>query len=364
MQMNCGAFLARYTIIESDMGNRAVDNHSLNNQDKILSLELTTECNLKCSHCFATAGLRQRQSLPRETVESILIEGYLNGYRYLHFTGGEPLLWDGTYRTLDDAYSMGYEKALINTNGTLISNDTINRLSTHENLEISISMQGQQAVNDQVRGKDSFHQALNGVKTAVAAGVKTTIFLTVSKSILKKLPQIVNELYKTAPDIASVTLIQLTRVNDDLIDLSSELLTPEDYLQMLGGVSMLNIYNHKTQILYSPLANVVSNACNIPWIPVSFPKERKGNIFVMANKDVTLSHYNRNSFGKYAKGMIETVLQSEEYKESFQKNKEICPSCKYHETCLEHGMEHPAEPYLDMNSTEPYCRRVLDMATR
>ena len=85
-----------------------------------LSLEVTTRCNSTCSHCFVRARTPQRSSLPPDLVKGILHEGYETGYRHLHLTGGEPLLWKGLMDILERAFGMGYETAFLNTNGTVL----------------------------------------------------------------------------------------------------------------------------------------------------------------------------------------------------------------------------------------------------
>ena len=94
-----------------------------------LSIEVTTHCNSACRHCFVRAALSRPSEMSVDLAKDILREGYSLGYRRLHITGGEPLLWKGLFETLDAAFSMGYSRALINTNGTLLTEDALHRFS-------------------------------------------------------------------------------------------------------------------------------------------------------------------------------------------------------------------------------------------
>jgi hypothetical protein len=73
-----------------------------------------------------------------------------------------------------------------------------------------------------------------------------------------------------------------------------------------------------------------------------------------------LSHSGRENFGKYVPGVVQTVLNSDEYRDAVAPDKEVCPSCRYNNLCFESGMIRPPAGYRDMNFKVPYCRRVLE----
>ena len=80
-----------------------------------LTIEVTTICNSSCTHCFAHAGLASRISISLSDAKSILQEGFELGFRSLHITGGEPLMWEHLSELLNDAFSAGYKSIFINT---------------------------------------------------------------------------------------------------------------------------------------------------------------------------------------------------------------------------------------------------------
>jgi MoaA/NifB/PqqE/SkfB family radical SAM enzyme len=330
--------------------------------EESLSIEVTNRCNSACSHCFVRAAISECSDLSIDLVREIISEGYHLGYRRLHITGGEPLLWEGLFEALDYAFSLGYKKILINTNGTLLTEDFVNRCSGYHGLSISVSLEGPESFHDRVRGQYSYKRAVLGIEKALDAGNDLYIFATVSKSLLPVLPYFVDEIYKRFPGIKCLTLIQLIRVKDDLFDLSNEVLDPEDFLKLVRMVSLLNIYGHKTEILNNLLAVVVSKLFEIPWIPRVLPLHRPGHLIVIANRNIALSHSTFNSFGKYEPGMIERVLASNEYRTAVAPDETTCPSCGYTKLCKENGMIRPSEWYRDMYPEVPYCKRVLDRA--
>ncbi len=329
--------------------------------EETLSIEVTTQCNGDCLHCFVHAGVLERSSLSVDVVKEIIAEGYNTGYRYLHITGGEPLLWEGLFVAMDYAFGMGYKKVYMNTNGTLITKDVNRRLAAYDNLSISVSLEGPEALHDHLRGKGSYRRTVPGIEKALNAGSDLIIFTIARKGLLSDLPHFVDELYRKFPTIKYVTLIQLIRVTGDGFPLSEELIEPADFLRLVQTVSLLNLYGLRTNVKNNPLASVVSKLIDMPWIPHAHPLYREGSMIVRANRNISLSHSSRVSFGKYAPGMIQKVLSSDEYRRAVAPNESTCPSCCYTDFCRENGMVRPLGKYMDMHPEVPYCKRVLDM---
>jgi MoaA/NifB/PqqE/SkfB family radical SAM enzyme len=291
-----------------------------------------------------------------------MFEGYQLGYRHLHITGGEPLLWKGLHEAIDDAFCMGYKSVFMNSNGTLLSKDFIRRLSGHDGFSISVSLEGPQPLHDKVRGHGSYRQTERGIRKALEAGMDLCIFTTVTQSLLAALPRFIDDLYEKLPKIKHFSLIQLIRVKDDVFDLADELLDPKDFLELVRMVFRLNTYGHKTEVLNNPLAVVVSRIFGIPLIPPVLPLCRPGHLIVTADGNIALAHSAPHRFGTYKPGMIEKVLSSQAYRMAVGRDKTLCPSCAHAELCKENGMLGPSEWYRDMHPAIPFCKRVLDKA--
>jgi MoaA/NifB/PqqE/SkfB family radical SAM enzyme len=325
-----------------------------------LSIEVTTHCNRACLQCFVSSGNSKRASLPIDLVKEIVTEGYNANYRHLHITGGEPLLWEGLFEGLEYAFEMGYKTVFLNTNGSMLTEDISSKLGTYAGLSISVSLGGPEELHDHFQGAGSYCQAIKGIEMALDAGIDLFIFTTACKSLLPDLPSFANQLYKQFKGINHLILIQLIRVNDDIFDVSKELLAPDDFIQLVRIVSLLNLYGLKSYVLNDPLAGLVSTMLQMPWIQSARPLYADGSIFVMADRKMSLSHSSREFHCKYEPGMIEKVLSSDAYRSAVAPDKEICPSCKYTQLCIESGMVRPSERYMDMHPEVPYCKRVLD----
>jgi MoaA/NifB/PqqE/SkfB family radical SAM enzyme len=330
------------------------------NREESLSIEVTTHCNSACSHCFVRAGNSERSSLSVDLAREIISEGYRIGFRHLHITGGEPLLWEGLFEILDYVCDFGYTTVFLNTNGTLLVKDVCTKLAAYDNLSVSVSMEGSEAIHNRMREEGTYERTLQSIETALEAGINLFIFTIACKSLLPNLPVFAGDIYKKFPGIKYLTFIQLIRVTDDIFDLSRELLEPEDFVQLTRSVSLLNLCGFKTLVLSNPLAGVVSKVLKMPWIPRAHSLRHDGGMTVQANRDITFSHPSRDSFGKYEPGMIGKLLGSDQYRNKNTPDKVACTSCKYAELCRRNGMVQPSEWYRDMHPEIPYCKRVLD----
>lgn len=90
-----------------------------------LWIELTNQCNLACSHCYAESG----PDKPREGAmtcrdhEKVLSDAYAVGCRKVQFIGGEPTLNRDLPELIGHASEIGYEFIEVFTNLTRISDE-------------------------------------------------------------------------------------------------------------------------------------------------------------------------------------------------------------------------------------------------
>jgi len=333
-------------------------------REESLSIEVTTRCNSACSYCFVRACITEPLSLSTDMVKEIITEGYDCSYRRLHITGGEPFLWEGLFDVLEYAFVLGYKSVFINTNGTLLTEEVSKRLKDYDGLVLSVSLQGSKKTHDLMRGEGSYARTIKGIERALEVGLDFLIFTTVGKRLLSELPYYTDKLYKRFPGIQYLSLIQLIRVTSDILDLSSDLLEPEDFIALVQIVSLLNLYGLKTDVMNNPLAWVASKILEVPWISRSKPLYNPGSMIVMANRDISLFHSSRNTFGEYGPGMIREVLESNKYRYAVSSDESTCSRCRYVDLCRTAGMDRPSEWFRDMHPEVPYCKRVLDKASQ
>lgn len=103
-------------------------------------IELTSECNLKCVHCYNywRSSETNLPVFPQEKIKHTLAELVNNGIFHLAITGGEPLLHPGFTSLLECASSLGIS-CWVNSNLTVLSPQTISALINH-NVTIRTSL--------------------------------------------------------------------------------------------------------------------------------------------------------------------------------------------------------------------------------
>ena len=112
------------------------------------------------------------------------------GVPVLLFSGGEPLV----RKDLPELAAYAVEKgmrAVISTNGTLISKPTAKTLKEIGLSYVGISLDGLEPVNDHFRGvTGSFSKAMEGIRNCQEAGIKVGLRFTINKLNVKEIPGI------------------------------------------------------------------------------------------------------------------------------------------------------------------------------
>lgn len=144
--------------------------------------DITSECNLRCAHCYHLDGQIHENELSTEEIKRVLEELLAFGVEIVTFSGGEPLLRKDFLEIVGHAGSIGFKSVTIATNGTLIDRG-IARLLKLENLNVQVSIDGDLAeIHDSIRGvKGAFDQAIKGIKLLQEEGINVSVCTTVNK---------------------------------------------------------------------------------------------------------------------------------------------------------------------------------------
>ena len=155
----------------------------------VMVWNVTSRCNLRCVHCYASAS----QASPElDTGEGLEIVRQLADYGspVVLFSGGEPLMRADLPQLIEAAVKSGM-RAVISTNGTLIDRDASLRLADLGLSYVGVSLDGLPAVNDAFRGMEgAFDAALRGIYNAMHAGIKVGLRFTMNRRNIGELPKI------------------------------------------------------------------------------------------------------------------------------------------------------------------------------
>lgn len=151
----------------------------------------TRACNLNCIHCYAKAVHQSRdKELTTEEGFHLIDDLATFGVPVLLFSGGEPLLRSDLPELTEYAVSKGM-RAVISTNGTLITEEKAILLKNAGVSYVGISLDGLEKVNDHFRGvKGAFKKALNGIKNCQKVKLKVGLRFTINKLNIDQVPGI------------------------------------------------------------------------------------------------------------------------------------------------------------------------------
>ncbi|MBW2003274.1 MAG: 12,18-didecarboxysiroheme deacetylase [Deltaproteobacteria bacterium] len=151
----------------------------------------TRACNLNCIHCYAKAVHQSHdRELTTEEGFNLIDDLATFGVPVLLFSGGEPLLRSDLPELTRYAVSKGM-RAVISTNGTLITEEKAMLLKDAGVSYVGVSLDGLEKVNDHFRGvKGAFKKAVNGIKNCQKVELKVGLRFTINKLNIDQVPGI------------------------------------------------------------------------------------------------------------------------------------------------------------------------------
>jgi radical SAM protein with 4Fe4S-binding SPASM domain len=157
-----------------------------------LHLYLTNNCNLRCVHCAVTNGARHTDRLSTQQVFRLIDELAATGARSIALTGGELLLRPDALQIA--AYAAGKLHTMVSTNGTLITDQTAQKLADL-GVPVQVSLDGARAAtHDRIRGPGAFERAWRGIELLLQSGIgdRLALCLTLMQWNLHEVPALVD----------------------------------------------------------------------------------------------------------------------------------------------------------------------------
>jgi len=160
------------------------------------TFELTPVCNMDCKMCYVRMSRQQQEAVsPLATAEQWLeLAGQCRdaGMLYLLVTGGEPFLHPQIRQILTGLHKMGFVVS-INSNGTLIDEETVAWLREVPPSRINISLYG--ASNDTYSAlcgePKGFDRTTKAIRLLKEAGIQVKLSISATPFNAKDLPAVV-----------------------------------------------------------------------------------------------------------------------------------------------------------------------------
>lgn len=138
---------------------------------KLIVLNLTSDCNMKCMYCYAAAGEKQEYMSEKVALKTIDEMIRVNGGHKINllFHGGEPLLcYELIKRIIEycEKQYCGLVEFYIQTNCVLLDDSITSYLVAH-NVKISISVDGNNEKNNACRILSNGQNSIRHIETAM-----------------------------------------------------------------------------------------------------------------------------------------------------------------------------------------------------
>jgi MoaA/NifB/PqqE/SkfB family radical SAM enzyme len=173
--------------------------------------ELTTRCNLACSHCFADSHPGLPDGMPRSLIFELLEDMRKSGVINVRFTGGEPTARDDWSEICAFAHDLGLIVSL-NTNG--IFDDpagTVKKIAALGLEQVTVSIDGLEETHDALRGKGAFNAALQNIERLHDLGLNLRITTVITRDNIAEIPDLVDLASRFAKVINFVCLRPIGR---------------------------------------------------------------------------------------------------------------------------------------------------------
>lgn len=182
----------------------------------------TRRCNLKCVHCYSRSEDRDYAGeLSFDEGKALIDDLAQFGSPVLLFSGGEPLIRRDILDLIRYAVSRGM-RAVVSTNGTLITRDIAEKLKEIGLSYVGISLDGLEGTHDSFRGvKGSFGRVMSAIANCQEFGLKVGLRFTINKRNYTDIPGIFDLVEeRNIPRICFYHLVYAGRgtdlVNEDL----------------------------------------------------------------------------------------------------------------------------------------------------
>ena len=206
-----------------------------------VSWNITRLCNLKCTHCYLPAGFVDINEFPSgyyrdsELTQSqcfrVIDEiAEVNPNILLILTGGEPLLRPDILKISDYAARTGF-LVVMGTNGVLLNDETVQKMSDHGVAGAGISLDAVDPVNhDKFRGMEgAWEGTMNGVEALKRANLDFLVQTSVTRWNYDEIPQIVDFAYELGAKVFNLYFLVRTGRGKTVMDI-----TPDQYERMLS----------------------------------------------------------------------------------------------------------------------------------
>ena len=159
----------------------------------LISWNLTQLCNLRCPHCYLSAGKKAERELSTEECLRLLPEMQGLGTEMVILTGGEPLLRKDIYELARAASELGLW-VVMGTNGVLVNDAVAQKMLECgvKGVGISIDSIDPEKHNRFRGGPNAWEHSVRALEVCKANGLEVLVQTTVMDMNRQEIPQLID----------------------------------------------------------------------------------------------------------------------------------------------------------------------------
>ncbi len=142
----------------------------------IVPWRCTFACDSHCAHCTSAGKPAFPDEMDTASAKRLVDQVHDFGATFLGITGGEPFLRKDLFEVARYAKQVGLKVSII-TDGHLLDDNAIENIIRNE-MRVSISIDGAEAVNDRIRGKGAYAGAVSLAKKLSGTGLLDCLVYT------------------------------------------------------------------------------------------------------------------------------------------------------------------------------------------
>ena len=215
-------------------------------------VEITGACNEKCPYCYNEKLVNSENALPLMKLSAVIRELRENGISNVAFSGGEPFLFDGFERVLQEASDLGMGLRII-SNGVCFEEENLPLLRRFQP-GLQVTFDGWDASShDCTRGIGNFAKITTGIKNARQNGFIGDVAVRVNlqkgniahvAKILDMLQELFDVDNEAIRDVGSIDIALLRKTDSDSGNFAGYL-EIEEYKQYPEIFELFADWNHR-----------------------------------------------------------------------------------------------------------------------
>ena len=157
-----------------------------------IEIAVTSNCNLRCKHCYQEADNLRVKNLPAVIIENVCSDALLAKVNTIAFSGGE-FFCHPEYKQILQLIKRYKSKIRFNivTNGTLIDERKLRLLVDSGIKDMHISIDGFKNDHNERRGNGNFEKSVKSIKMLVSNNIKVSTTITIDNQNINYLNELI-----------------------------------------------------------------------------------------------------------------------------------------------------------------------------